>query len=426
MEEFDTKPPTTLPTLSDVRIFKNPDRNYFTFVVLSVLLGFFGADHIYLRSFPTAIAKTIVNLLTLGLWYVWDILQIVDDGARIQKEGLNTPFDWVRGIGKGVFAPSSDAPPSFVAKKEYVFYAFLAICFGWLGADKFYMGEYAQGIVKLISCFNIFVFLFGWFWVAWDAYHAAFRMGDILTDGITPPLPYSLIFSKPINTQKAFYVLKPEPPPLPEKKPIEKPWSFADWFWSLFPALPTFTFPTFNLVSWFFDLFPMLKTFDILGLFKESFDKLVVPIAGPPVRAIQKIATKGQHMAGAAATIATSAVKDVSSTVTTGMSELKTAANPATIAAIAAQQLPAVPQMQQMPGLPQMPQMPGLPQMPQMPQMPAVPQMPAAFPTPVQIGTQVGGGASPSGVGPVLAGSMAALLLAGGAKGLYDILRARA
>jgi TM2 domain-containing membrane protein YozV len=196
MEEFGTTPPVNLPTLSDKRIWKGPDRNYFTFVVLSVILGFFGADHIYLRSFPTAIAKTFVNFLTLGLWYVWDILQIVDDGARIQKEGLNTPFDWVRGIGKGVFAPPSDTPPVIVAKKEYVFYAFLALCFGWVGADKFYMGEYAQGIVKLISCFNIFLFLFGWFWVAWDAYHAVFRMGDVLTDGITTPLPYSFIFKR--------------------------------------------------------------------------------------------------------------------------------------------------------------------------------------------------------------------------------------
>jgi hypothetical protein len=38
---------------------------------------------------------------------------------------------------------------------------------------------------------------------------------------------------------------------------------------------------------------------------------------------------------------------------------------------------------------------------------------------------QIGGGV-PSGVGPVVAGSVAALLLAGGAKGLYDLIRTQA
>ena len=38
--------------MSDVEVWKHPDRNYTIFIILSILFGFFGVDHIYLRSFP--------------------------------------------------------------------------------------------------------------------------------------------------------------------------------------------------------------------------------------------------------------------------------------------------------------------------------------------------------------------------------------
>ena len=164
--------------MSDANIWGGPDRSYFTFVILSILLGFIGADHIYLRSFPTAIAKTFINLCTFGFWYIWDLLQIFSDGERIKKEGLNTPFDWIKGIGRGVFAKPGD---TYEASKDYVLYTFLTY-FGCLGLDKFYLGEYGQGFLKLISCFNIFTFLFGWAWVFYDWFHAVFTMKDIMTE----------------------------------------------------------------------------------------------------------------------------------------------------------------------------------------------------------------------------------------------------
>ena len=40
--------------ISDIDVWLTPDRNYFTFIMLSVFLGFFALDHIYLRSFDTA------------------------------------------------------------------------------------------------------------------------------------------------------------------------------------------------------------------------------------------------------------------------------------------------------------------------------------------------------------------------------------
>jgi TM2 domain-containing membrane protein YozV len=185
--------------ISDVETWENPDRNYFIFVVLSVLLGFVGADHFYLRSFGTGAKKLVMNFLTLGLWYWWDLIQIFKDGKKVRREGLNSPFDWIRGIGRGVFSDESLESAKFAPKKSYLTYAFLAIFFGWLGMDKFYLGNTWQGIVKVISCFNIFLFLFGWLWVVWDAVHAFFMTDTILREGVTTPLPYSFIFSEPVK-----------------------------------------------------------------------------------------------------------------------------------------------------------------------------------------------------------------------------------
>ena len=91
--------------ISDVNTWGYADRNYYVFVVLSFLFGFLGLDHFYLRSFDTGTKKLLFNVLGLGIWYFWDILQISTEGAAIRQNGLNSPLDWIRGIGRGVFKP---------------------------------------------------------------------------------------------------------------------------------------------------------------------------------------------------------------------------------------------------------------------------------------------------------------------------------
>jgi hypothetical protein len=73
---------------------------------------------------------------------------------------------------------------------------------GFLGADKFYMGETWQGIAKILSVFNIFLFLFGFLWVLWDSIHAIFMTKSILENGISAPLPYNIFFNEPIDGKK--------------------------------------------------------------------------------------------------------------------------------------------------------------------------------------------------------------------------------
>jgi len=193
--------------VSDVDTWGGPDRNYYIFVALSFLGGFMGLDHFYLRSFGTGTQKFLMNLCSFGFWYFWDCAQILQEGQKIRKEGLSSPFDWIRGIGRGVFLEGSNATATAAAagggnatataataEKSYVTYTILAVFLGFLGANQFYLGNWGQGFAKMFSCFNIFLFLFGWLWVAWDAFHAFFMTSSVLQEGVTPPMPYSLVF----------------------------------------------------------------------------------------------------------------------------------------------------------------------------------------------------------------------------------------
>jgi TM2 domain-containing membrane protein YozV len=186
--------------VSDVDTWGGADRNWYVFVVLSVLFGLVGGDHFYLRSFKTGFQKAFLNLLTFGAWHWWDLSQIIWQRDTVLKEGLSSPLDWIRNIGRGVF--TTPTSPPLIADKSYVVFALLAVFFGLLGADKFYMGSPIQGLAKLILCFNLFTFLVGWAWVAWDAFHATFMTEDLLKNGIQAPVGLNVVFG-PIDS-KAF------------------------------------------------------------------------------------------------------------------------------------------------------------------------------------------------------------------------------
>jgi hypothetical protein len=169
---------------SDVDTWGGPDRVYYEFVIISVLLGLVGGDHIYLRSFKTASLKALVNLFTFGSWYWWDLIQIFTKGDTVKSEGLSSPLDWIRNIGRGVFVDKAKDPTEYVSKKSYIVFALCAVFLGFFAGDKFYMGDYVSGIAKAVLCLNIFTFLIGWVWAAYDAWNAVFSEQDILDHGI--------------------------------------------------------------------------------------------------------------------------------------------------------------------------------------------------------------------------------------------------
>ena len=67
--------------------------------------GMAGFDHYALGSTQTAFAKGLVNLITFGSWYFYDILQSLD-AEKIESGGLKFPFYEGGNIGQGKLAVS--------------------------------------------------------------------------------------------------------------------------------------------------------------------------------------------------------------------------------------------------------------------------------------------------------------------------------
>jgi TM2 domain-containing membrane protein YozV len=350
--------------ISDVDTWKGADRNFYVFAILSILFGFIGLDHFYLRSFGTGTQKALTNFATLGLWYWWDLAQVLTQGKKVRTEGLSSPFDWILGIGRGVFEPLPDIsfpdgsrliegnhPPlqqpqvggkkQFPAQKSYLVYAFLAICLGWLGADKFYMGYTGQGIAKVLSCFNIFLFLFGWLWVVWDSVFAFFFTEDIMKHGISAPLPYSFFFREPI------------PPTMFEMNHKSQQESGSFWDWLTCPPIPSF------LQSWF----PSVDSA------KGVYNGVVKPLLQPPMTAALAVMEQANPES-------LKKVEEIAHTIRqVGGGSPPPAASP-------------------------------------------------LQPLPLQIDMQIGGAtvSENGGAGAVIAGTLSALVIAGGLKGMYDFI----
>ena len=73
-----------------------PDRTIATLSWLSPLLGIFGIDHFYLRSPKTGMAK-LLTLGGLGIWWIWDWIQVWAEPGRVKQFGLSAPFDFFHG-----------------------------------------------------------------------------------------------------------------------------------------------------------------------------------------------------------------------------------------------------------------------------------------------------------------------------------------
>lgn len=292
--------------MSDIDYWKHPERNYYVFIALSFLLGFFGADHFYLRSFGTGMQKGLFNIASFGLWYFWDILQIIYEGEKVKKDGLSSPFDWTRGIGRGIFAepPKKEDEMVVRVKKDIVVYALLTVLFGVFGLDKFYMGNFTQGVAKLFSVFNIFLFLFGLAWAVWDSVHVLFFTQDLLKDGITLPPPYSFIFDT-IPVKDLFVPEEVSKEDLAKEAAKEK--ETAGFFSGFMPKLP-------NVVN--------METFRFL--YKELAVPLLKPSVGTTIEKVQKGVEVGEKAVDVGQEVIATVPK-VASAVT---SQIQTIANP--------------------------------------------------------------------------------------------------
>ena len=75
--------------------------SYNVLLGLSVLGGFFGLDHLYLRSPLTFIAKLIVNIFTFGTWWLYDASQAIFN-RNVVKSTLQVKNDFTQTLYQSI------------------------------------------------------------------------------------------------------------------------------------------------------------------------------------------------------------------------------------------------------------------------------------------------------------------------------------
>ena len=131
---------------------------YWVLIVITILGGFYGLDHVLLHSPRTALFKFIFNILTLGLWFFYDILQVLIDKENVMKYGLSVPTMGALGIGAGMFHDDTNGEKSTRDPYRFLIYSILA----WfpLGFDSYIAGDTDAAFIKAILTITIIGFIF--------------------------------------------------------------------------------------------------------------------------------------------------------------------------------------------------------------------------------------------------------------------------
>ena len=148
------------------------------FLAVFPLTGFLGLDHLYARSPKTAFLKFLVNCMTFGWWYIYEVILSVYRSDQVKIFGLSAPLWGPLGVGAGQFM--GDSKGSETASRFFI-YALL-VAFVPFGIDYFYMGRWGMGALKLfctvIPIFILVALVIG----AWNIMKVMFLTGGLLDE----------------------------------------------------------------------------------------------------------------------------------------------------------------------------------------------------------------------------------------------------
>jgi hypothetical protein len=177
---------------------------------ISILGGFFGLDHFFLRSPKSGVLKLLVNLFTFGFWYMYDILQIFTDSDQIKKFGLTIPLMGPSGIGAGIFHSEGLSPAAKTKPNPLIFLAFAALAWVPFGLSHFIAGDFYGGAAKFFITFSP-IFFMGFIWNFYTMYNVISNTPDILTKGTDRFFPATLFMNATGAAPNIMIPVKEEP-----------------------------------------------------------------------------------------------------------------------------------------------------------------------------------------------------------------------
>lgn len=209
----------------------------------SILGGFFGIDHLLLRSPTTAFIKVIANIITLGYFYWYDVLQFTVEPDLVKEKGLRIPFMGDVGLGAGIFHSAGKTAAPATSPKPYLFALYcIAVLIGF-GLDFLIAGDFPGAAAKIFSIFPLILFfltpIFWVFTLLWYVYNIIrtyiYTGSTVLSKdasnekrGIAHFFPFTL-FMKPYYVPNGRFIpLEPEQPE--SERPLGFPWNMFSAF----------------------------------------------------------------------------------------------------------------------------------------------------------------------------------------------------
>lgn len=211
METSAPKEAIKAPIYTHGSYWGGPQLPYWVFLLFTVfpLTGFFGIDHLLFKSPSTAFTKGLINIVTLGLWYFYDILQAFNDREFIEKYGFSKPatgpaglaLDYFTGVSGKVQAGGGDGTDE---KKNgflstILFMLYVLTLFVPFGISNFIAGDNTGGLMKFILSF-VFpwsLFWFPYFFVGsfFEAYRAVLNPQALFEKGTLRIPPLNLVMA---------------------------------------------------------------------------------------------------------------------------------------------------------------------------------------------------------------------------------------
>jgi hypothetical protein len=164
--------------------------NYTIYRVLAVFGGLFALDHFYLRSPTTAIAKVILNFVTFGFWYFYDVMQSITERDDIEKYGISMPWYGPAGIGAGGFVTNENPKAANSSPFWFMLYS-IGLFILPFGLDYLVAGDVPGAAYKAIST----VMVFGIAYTFINIYKLLVHPEQVMCEGTTRYIPWS-IFGK--------------------------------------------------------------------------------------------------------------------------------------------------------------------------------------------------------------------------------------
>lgn len=183
------------------------------------LTGFFGLDHLFLRSPLTAIAKIIINIMCLGIWYWYDLLQVTLDRDTVKEFGMSVPIYGPTGIGAKQFLASGEkAGADSIAPWRFMAYCLLTLL--PFGLDFFAAGDFLGGGLRFMTTVLFFLWPLGFLWGTYNMYRAWITPGDLLERGTYRIIPFSFFTDKYFSVKGTLAPGKVEETPVCRQKGV--------------------------------------------------------------------------------------------------------------------------------------------------------------------------------------------------------------